>query len=285
MSQLLQVATRAGGLPAVDGTLAPEYVEEGVPYDGGVLAVDTVSAINHYSQGVPFTATGRLATGGGAPDYYGSGGAPFTAAGRLCVSTTLAAEHYSASIPYASTSAISTITAVDPNVYPNRLLAGGSDIVADVFTTMPTSHVATAFGGVPADATYLGAGNPAYTFVGTGNSRFAISMNINTATNRGVTLQGGRKYRFSAEVQSIGEAAVATRLINAAALTGGAILIDGPLVVPDGTWQSVYVDFGLVNITDTLQLRHGIGMFNAVTTVGATQQTRNLSLRDIGAYP
>ena len=176
-----------------------------------------------------------------------------------------------------------------PNVnpaglYPNYLLAGGSDIVADV-GVMPTSHVSTAFGGVPADATYIGPANPAYTFVGTGNSRFAISMNVNTATNRGVTLQGGRKYRFSAEVQSIGEAAVATRLINAAALTGGAILIDGPLVVPDGTWQSVYVDFGLVNITDTIQLRHGIGMFNAVTTVGATQQTRNLKLVDVGVYP
>ena len=109
MSQLLQVATRAGGLPAVNGTLAPEYVEEGVPYDGGVLAIDLNSAINHYSQGIPFTAAGRVAAGSGNPNYYGSGGAPFNIAGRLCVNTVLAAEHYSASIPYASTSAISVV--------------------------------------------------------------------------------------------------------------------------------------------------------------------------------
>ena len=170
------------------------------------------------------------------------------------------------------------------SLYPNPTLIGGSDIVADVFATMPTSHVATAFGGVPCDATYLGAGNPAYTFVGTGNSRFAISCNVNTATNRGVTLPGGREYRFSATVQSIGEAAVATRLVNAASPTAGAVITNGPLIVPDGTPQFAFIDFGLETAASTIQLRHGMGMFNAVATVGATQQTTNLRLEDIGPY-
>ena len=171
------------------------------------------------------------------------------------------------------------------NLYPNPTLIGGSNIVADVFSTAPNSHVATAFGGVPCDATYLGAGNPAFTFVGTGNSRFAWSMNINTATNRGVTLPGQREYRFSATVQSIGEAASPTRLINAASPINGALVTDGPLIVPDGTPQNVYLDFVIPTLAATIQLRHGMGMFNAVTTVGATQQTTNLKLEDIGPYP
>ena len=169
-------------------------------------------------------------------------------------------------------------------LYPNYLLGGGGNIVADV-GVMPVSHVATAFTSNPCDATYLGPVNPAYTFVGTGNSRFGISMNINTATQRGVTLPGGRMYRFSATVQSIGEAAVATRLINAAAPSNGAVVIPGPLVIPDGTLQYTYIDFSLATLASTIQLRHGMGMFNAVTTVGATQQTSNLSLVDIGPEP
>ena len=170
------------------------------------------------------------------------------------------------------------------NLYPNPTLIGGSDIVADVFLTMPDNHVATIFAANPCDATYLGPGNPAYTFVGTGNSRFAIACNVNTATNRGVTLPGGREYRFSAIVQSIGEAAVETRLVNAASPTSGAVVTDGPLILPDGTPQLAYVDFGLETIASTIQLRFGMGMFNAVTTVGATQQTSDLKLQDIGPY-
>ena len=171
------------------------------------------------------------------------------------------------------------------NLYPNPTLIGGSDIVADVFATAPDNHVATAFGGVPCDATYLGAGNPAFTFVGTGNSRFAWSCNVNTATNRGVTLPGQREYRFSATVQSIGEAASPTRLINLASPTNGAVVTDGPLYVPDGTPQNVYLDFLIPNANSTIQMRHGMGMFNAVLTPGATQQTTNLKLEDIGPYP
>ena len=168
------------------------------------------------------------------------------------------------------------------NLYPNPTLEGGSNIVADVYSTLPTSHVATPFGGVPCDATYLGAGNPAYTFVGTGNSRFALGVNVNTATNRGVTLPAGRTYRFSATIQAIGEAAVATRLINIASPTNGAAIIGNPLIVPDGTPQNFAIDFIIPAADSTVQLRHGMGMFNGVTTVGATQQTTNLFLRDIG---
>ena len=174
---------------------------------------------------------------------------------------------------------------VGTNLYPNPELVGGSNIVADVFATMPTNHVATIFAANPADATYLGAGNPAYTFVGTGNSRFSIACNVNTATNRGVTLQGQREYRFSATVQSIGEAAVETRLINVAAPANGAFVTDGPLYIPDGTPQDVYIDFAIPAINASVQLRHGIGMFNAVLTVGATQQTSNLKLEEIGPMP
>ena len=174
---------------------------------------------------------------------------------------------------------------VTSNLYPNPDLIGGSNIVADVYSTLPTSHVATIFATNPCDATYLGAGNPAYTFVGTGNSRFALSCNVNTATNRGVTLPGGREYRFSATVQSIGEAAVATRLVNAASPTNGAVVTDGPLIIPDGTPQFAYIDFALASLASTIQMRHGMGMFNPVTTVGATQQTTNLKLEDIGPIP
>ena len=177
------------------------------------------------------------------------------------------------------------VTPTDPNRYPNPTLIGGSNIVADVFATMPDSHVATIFGGNPCDATYLGPGNPAYTFVSTGNSRFSIACNVNTATNRGVTLPGGREYRFSATVQSIGEAAVETRLVNAASPTNGAVITDGPLIIPDGTPQLAHIDFKLDTLASAIQLRHGMGMFNAVATVGATQQTSNLKLEDIGPWP
>ena len=111
-------------------------------------------------------------------------------------------------------------------------------------------------------------------------------MNINTATNRGLTLPGGRKYRFSAEVQMINSDGLSTRLINLAAAAAGAIITqDGANVIPDGTWQYVYLDFAIPDGSANIQARHGMGLFNAVTPVGATQQTRNLSIVDIGAYP
>lgn len=279
MSQLLQGKI---GLFS-DSLLAPEHYWNGFGFTAaGALAIDTVGAIDHYHQGLPFTVAGRLCVEDAPVVRVGNGAAPFTASGKLALGSG-GIDSYLAAVPYAGGAVVfgggGTV-----NLYPNPTLVGGSDIVADVFATIPTNHVATAFGGVPCDATYLGAGNPAYTFVGTGNSRFAISCNVNTATNRGVTLPGGRKYRFSATVISIGEAAVATRLINGSAAAAGAVIIDGPLIVPDGTPQFTYIDFGLETGSSNIQLRHGMGMFNLVATVGATQQTIDLTLKDIGPY-
>ena len=170
------------------------------------------------------------------------------------------------------------------NLYPNPTLVGGSNILADVYATLPTSHVATLFAGNPCDATYLGAGDPAYTYTSTGNSRFSMAVNVNTATNRGVTLPPGRKYRYSADVQAINQAlATATRLINVAAPAAGcAITLDRASVIPNGTIQRVFIDFTIPTAAANCQLRHGMGMFEAVTPVGATQQTTNLWIEDIG---
>ena len=267
----------------------PTQYSGGVGFVGGLLCIDA-GAVDHVHQSNPFLADGRLAGVASAPAYFSQGGLPHGVGQSLAYTLAGAIDHYNAGLPYDATGSLCLAAAEAPplvgNAYPNPTLVGGSNIVADVFTTMPTSHVDTAFAANPCDATYLGAGNPAYTFVGTGNSRFAISMNANTATNRGVTLPGGRKYRFSAEVQMINSDGLSTRLINVAAFAAGAVLLqDGASVVPDGTWQFVYLDFAIPTGAANCQLRHGMGMFNAVTPVGATQQTRDLSLIDIGAYP
>ncbi|MCJ7556146.1 MAG: hypothetical protein MUP90_04425, partial [Gammaproteobacteria bacterium] len=187
-----------------NATEAPIAFSGGVGFNGGLLCI-AAGTVNHVHQSNPFLATDRLASEIAAPAYFSQGGLPHTAAGAIAASTAGAIDHWNHGLPYTAAGELCLAAAETPplvgNVYPNPTLVGGSDIVADVFSTLPTSHVATAFGGVPCDATYLGAGNPAYTFVGTGNSRFALSMNINTATNRGLTLPGGREYRFSAEVQ------------------------------------------------------------------------------------
>jgi len=98
MSALLQVATRNGVLPAVDGVAAPLYVAGGIPYDATGVAVDLTGVIDHYHQGLPFTANGRLCVVQTAPAYYGSGAAPFLNE-RLTMDTT-GIDHYSSSIPY-----------------------------------------------------------------------------------------------------------------------------------------------------------------------------------------
>ena len=56
MSQLLQVATRSGTLPTVDGAAAPAYNDQGIPYDATGVAVATVGAIAYWHQGLPFVA-------------------------------------------------------------------------------------------------------------------------------------------------------------------------------------------------------------------------------------
>lgn len=99
MSQLLQVATRSGALPTVDGVAAPDHFDQGIPYDTTGVAVDSVSAIDHHHQGLPFTAAGRLAVEQAAPVRYGSGATPFTASGRIAMDTS-PVDHFSAGIPY-----------------------------------------------------------------------------------------------------------------------------------------------------------------------------------------
>jgi hypothetical protein len=86
------------GVLSTDGTAAPEYFANGLPYDAGKLAVDAITAIDHYHQGLPFTAVGRLAIIEADPTYYGSGAAPFNAS-RLCVGG-LPIDHYASGVPY-----------------------------------------------------------------------------------------------------------------------------------------------------------------------------------------
>lgn len=102
MSQLLQVATRKGGaIPIADGTIAPVFVDQGIPYAAaGQLAVDDAGVIDHHWQGLPFTAIGRLAVDiEGVVTRIAPGGAPFTATGLMAFGVG-AVDHYSAGIPY-----------------------------------------------------------------------------------------------------------------------------------------------------------------------------------------
>ena len=109
MSQLLQVATRAGGPVAMTiGVGAPDHYDQGLPYeaDGSLAAAATTPT--HQHQGLGFDAEGRLCVIEGAgPDYFGSGSAPFVAAnpGRLCVQAA-AVNHTSAGIGYTSLSRV-----------------------------------------------------------------------------------------------------------------------------------------------------------------------------------
>ncbi len=108
MSQLLQVATRAGGVFTVlSGNTPPDFFDQGIPYvnDEGVikLAVEVAGPIHHYHQGLPFTAEGRLAATTDKPVVYFSSGAPFDDEGFLCFGS-LAFDHTSAGIPYTADS-------------------------------------------------------------------------------------------------------------------------------------------------------------------------------------
>lgn len=105
MSQLLQIATRSGLLPAVDGVAAPAYVSQGIPFDATGVAVDTAGAVSYYHQGLPFTANGRLVIAEIVPSYYGSGAAPFTATGILSGDGS-GIDHVNSGIPYGITGGI-----------------------------------------------------------------------------------------------------------------------------------------------------------------------------------
>jgi len=105
LSQLLQVATRTGVIPAVDGTAAPEYVDQGVPYDGGgLLAIDTVTPASYYHQGLPFTPNGRVHATVNNPTHFNSGGMPLV--GNILSVQPLAVDHTNGGIPYTVNSGI-----------------------------------------------------------------------------------------------------------------------------------------------------------------------------------
>ena len=109
MSQLLQVATRTGVIPAVDGTAAPLYVDQGIPYDaGGLLALHVDGTVDHYHQGLPFTAAGRLVGTATAPTHFGSGAAPMASilGSSMLSGRAGGANHYSVGIPYSVSSGI-----------------------------------------------------------------------------------------------------------------------------------------------------------------------------------
>lgn len=105
MSQLLQVATRSGSMPILDGVGSPDYFDQGIPYDldEGVvrLAVTIAGVIDHYHQGLPFTAVGRLAISTDKPvGRIAPGGAPFEDIAEVIVFGSGAVHHFSAGIPY-----------------------------------------------------------------------------------------------------------------------------------------------------------------------------------------
>lgn len=110
MSQLFQVATRGNGtVPVVDGVAAPDYVDQGIPFDaGGRIAVDFVGAIHHYHQGLPFTAAGRLVgIVNAVVTRLASGGAPFDAVNKVVFGSSLSS-HVGQGIPYTFSDQITT---------------------------------------------------------------------------------------------------------------------------------------------------------------------------------
>lgn len=128
MSQLLQGTARgiSGGIAAVAGVAAADFVHNGIPYDisaGTNIAVDSVGAIAFYHQGLPFTAASRLAVeNGGVVDHISPGGAPFTAAGRLAIAPAVV-DHYSAGVAY---NADNNLSFSDAIVFGPDLITNGA---------------------------------------------------------------------------------------------------------------------------------------------------------------
>jgi hypothetical protein len=91
-------------IQVIDGTLPPEYVDQGIPYDG-CLAVDLTSAVDYWHQGLPFTENGRIAVSQELPVRFKDGAAPMTADGRLAMAGD-PDHHYSSGIPYTFASLI-----------------------------------------------------------------------------------------------------------------------------------------------------------------------------------
>lgn len=106
MSQLLQNAVVDGVLEAVDGTSAPAYFDQGLPFDATGLAVTIADAVAHWHQGIPFSAAGRICVEQSQPiAYFGSGAAPFTANGKLAMDTS-PANHYVGGVPFTTGGAV-----------------------------------------------------------------------------------------------------------------------------------------------------------------------------------
>ena len=92
----------------INTSAAPiEGFSQGLPYIGDAVAVDLSAAVTHHHQGLPFTADGKLAAVVAAPDYFGSGAAPFTSAGRLAVSSN-AASKYLAGVTFDASGSVAT---------------------------------------------------------------------------------------------------------------------------------------------------------------------------------
>ncbi len=107
MSQLFQVATRTGPVVTSTGSLAPDYFDQGLPYDaGGGLAIHSGGAIDHYHQGIPFTVVGRISAAlPGTVTRISPGGVPFTVEGFVAFGGA-GVDHYSAGIPYTASNQI-----------------------------------------------------------------------------------------------------------------------------------------------------------------------------------
>ena len=106
MSQLLQNAVVDGVLEAVDGTSAPAYFDQGLPFDATGLAVTIADSVAHWHQGIPFSAAGRICVEQSQPiAYFGSGAAPFTANGKLAMDTS-PAERYVGGVPFTTGGAV-----------------------------------------------------------------------------------------------------------------------------------------------------------------------------------
>jgi hypothetical protein len=122
MSALLNSTPKdpvTGQILAVDGTAAPEYFDNGIPYDAGKVAIDTAGTVDHFHQGLPLTATGRLVVTADAPTYFGSGAAPF-ADSKLCA-TEDSVTHYASGVPYTGAGALG----MDGAIYGDNVDAGG----------------------------------------------------------------------------------------------------------------------------------------------------------------
>ena len=100
------------------GAGAPDRVHNGIPYEAdGSVAISLAEPPHHYHQGLGFDAVGRLCYIIAAPNYFGSGGAPFitNGAGRLTLTTGGGVDHYSCGVGYSTTARLRTAVGPVPS--------------------------------------------------------------------------------------------------------------------------------------------------------------------------